>query len=259
MGHIFISYSHKDSEYAYKLATALTQKGFDVWIDKRIDYGTVWPKVIQKHLDECDAFIVVVSENSSESRWVQNEVARAEKKDKPIFPLLLDGEPWISTETTQYLDVRGEKLPPSKFYDYLSRVMSNNKVSLPSPITMGGRQPKVPSSTSSGKRASESVVQGSISISGNVVIKHSKVAGRDISEVKAPDIHHLFAPVYVAIKKNKKFTNETRKTVTEIVKEIEERTKKGDKASFSLIDKIPDSASDIADLLLDIWEENFFS
>ncbi|MEO1287448.1 MAG: toll/interleukin-1 receptor domain-containing protein [Chloroflexota bacterium] len=33
MSHVFISYSTKDSDYAYKLADKLREEGFDVWID----------------------------------------------------------------------------------------------------------------------------------------------------------------------------------------------------------------------------------
>ena len=61
MPFIFISYSHKDSEYAHRLAKSLEQAGFAVWIDERIDYGTTWPDVIQKQLDDCKAFIVVMT------------------------------------------------------------------------------------------------------------------------------------------------------------------------------------------------------
>ena len=85
MGHIFISYSHNDKEYVHKLQEALLSQGFNVWIDDRIDYGTRWPKVIQDHLDGCDAFIVIVSENSFESEWVQNEVTRAKRIGKPFL------------------------------------------------------------------------------------------------------------------------------------------------------------------------------
>ena len=79
MGHIFISYSHKDKEYVHRLQEELLKQGFSVWMDDRIDYGTPWPKIIQDHLNNCDAFILIVSENSFESEWVQKEVARAEK------------------------------------------------------------------------------------------------------------------------------------------------------------------------------------
>lgn len=42
MSHIFISYSHKDSDYAHRLAEALEAYLLDVWIDDRIDYGAAW-------------------------------------------------------------------------------------------------------------------------------------------------------------------------------------------------------------------------
>lgn len=128
MGYIFISYSHKDKAYVHRLQNSLRSEGFDVWIDDRIDYGTEWPKVIQRHLDECDAFIVVVSENAYESKWVQNEVARAGRKKKPFFPLLLDGDPWLSVESTQYVDVTNGSLPDERFYQQLSLVVPRRKV-----------------------------------------------------------------------------------------------------------------------------------
>ena len=43
MSHIFISYSHDDSDYAHRLVRELEQEGFTAWIDERIDYGTQWP------------------------------------------------------------------------------------------------------------------------------------------------------------------------------------------------------------------------
>ena len=101
MGYIFVSYSHKDKEFVHKLHQDLENEGFEVWIDDRIDYGTTWPKVIQSHLDDCDAFIVVMTEDSYNSRWVQNEVTRAERKEKPFFALLLKGDTWLSFEAIQ--------------------------------------------------------------------------------------------------------------------------------------------------------------
>ena len=125
MSHIFISYSHKDMDYAYKLADTLQAKGFDVWIDARLDYGSQWPHEIQKQLDACGAFILVMTSRSFTSEWVQSELQRAKRKLKPIFPLLLEGEePWLSVESTQFYDVRGDKFPDAKFYSTLKRVLS---------------------------------------------------------------------------------------------------------------------------------------
>src|SRR5512133_694353 len=124
MGHIFISYSHKDSEYAHRLADSLQSQGFDVWIDARLDYGSHWPVELQKQLDSCDAFILIMSPHSYDSEWVQSELQRAKRKLKPIFPLLLDGdETWLSVESTQYYDVRQGRVPDAKFFSDISNVV----------------------------------------------------------------------------------------------------------------------------------------
>jgi len=88
MNHIFISYSHKDTSYAHQLADTLKEMGFEVWIDARLDYGSQWPNEIQKQLDACGAFLVIMSPRSFESEWVQNELGRAKRLRKPLFPLL---------------------------------------------------------------------------------------------------------------------------------------------------------------------------
>jgi len=123
MSYIFISYSHKDNDYVHKLQEALQNEGFDVWIDDRINYGKTWPIVIQRHLDNCGAFIVVMTEHAYDSEWVQNEVTRARRKKKPFFALLLRGDTWLSFEAIQYEDVSGERLPRKKFYEDLASVI----------------------------------------------------------------------------------------------------------------------------------------
>ena len=125
MGHIFVSYSHKDTKYAHELAASLQSMGFEVWIDERLDYGAQWPQELQKQLDGCSAFILIMSRNSYASEWVQSELQRAKRKLKPIFPLLLDGdEPWLSVESTQYYDVREAANPDPKFYSDLKKVLT---------------------------------------------------------------------------------------------------------------------------------------
>jgi formylglycine-generating enzyme required for sulfatase activity len=130
MGHIFISYSHKDSEYVHKLADALQEEGFEVWIDDRIHYGSEWPKVVTRNLDVSDGVIVVLSNNSYESDMVQNEVTRAREKRKPIFPLLLEGENWLIVQAKQFVDVRDGSLTTEKFYKRLEEITPRKKVKL---------------------------------------------------------------------------------------------------------------------------------
>jgi formylglycine-generating enzyme required for sulfatase activity len=139
MGHIFISYSHKDKPYVKKLYTTLREQGFDPWIDERIDYGTRWPKVIQDTLDACEVFVVVMSENSYESEWVQSEVARAKRKRKPFFPLLLQGDPWLTAESSHWYNVTDNSLPDEKFYSQLAKFTKRKK-----PVEEIGSRPPAP-------------------------------------------------------------------------------------------------------------------
>ncbi|MGZ9226882.1 MAG: toll/interleukin-1 receptor domain-containing protein, partial [Anaerolineales bacterium] len=125
IGHIFISYSHDDTEYAHALADHLHTLGFEVWIDEHLDYGAQWPQELQKQLDSCLAFILIMTPRSYASEWVQSELQRARRKLKPVFPLLLEGdEPWLSVESTQYYDVQGNVLPDSEFYSDLKKIMN---------------------------------------------------------------------------------------------------------------------------------------
>ncbi|NWF68965.1 MAG: SUMF1/EgtB/PvdO family nonheme iron enzyme [Chloroflexi bacterium] len=127
MSHVFISYSRKNNEYARKLADQLLGLGFDVWIDDRIDYGEDWWRAIVRAIKACSAFVVVMSPDSGESRWVQREVTLAYELRKPTFPLLLEGDLissdyWAIFVRAQYADVRGGKMPPEEFFHSVAQL-----------------------------------------------------------------------------------------------------------------------------------------
>ncbi len=123
MAHAFISYSKRDQIYARQLADKLRTEGFNVWIDDRLDYGEEWWSVIVQAIQDCTAFIVIMSSELKASKWVKRELGVADHQNKPIFPLLLEGDNWDLFVWTQYLDVRDKQLPPADFFDALDRVL----------------------------------------------------------------------------------------------------------------------------------------
>jgi hypothetical protein len=129
MGHIFISYSKKDIIYAEKLINALRREGFNPWLDiQGLEAGTYWPDRLHKAIKSCDAYIVIVSRNSKNSKWVPEELIVAKTKGKPIFPLCLDDtELFLAIQTVQAEDVRGGKLPSEAFYRKLAAVTTRRK------------------------------------------------------------------------------------------------------------------------------------
>ncbi len=124
VAHVFLSYSRPDELYAVKLEDSMKRHGIDVWRDSEIDYGADWPDVIESHLDQSAAVVLIMSVNSKQSPWVKNELTRAQRKNKPVFPLLLSGEVWLALETVQYVDIRGGKLPPEGFHSRLRDAVS---------------------------------------------------------------------------------------------------------------------------------------
>ncbi len=142
MSFIFVSYSRQDQDYVGQLVQALKAQELPVWLDDRIDYGTTWSRVLEKHLNECQVFLLVMTPRSHESHWVQCELARAIELKKPIFPLLLEGTRWFELENIQVVDVTNGRLPPSKFFDTVRQHFPKAPViSQTIPITDAAKEP----------------------------------------------------------------------------------------------------------------------
>ena len=92
----FISYSHSDKEIAIKLSENLRKNGIEVWIDKWeiLPGDSLVQKIFEEGLSGIDAFIVIISKNSVDSKWVKQEldvalIKRIEGITR-IVPVLID-------------------------------------------------------------------------------------------------------------------------------------------------------------------------
>ncbi|TSC54325.1 MAG: hypothetical protein LiPW30_710 [Parcubacteria group bacterium LiPW_30] len=129
MSHVFISYAHEDKNFVKKLRDHLNSRGVPVWFDEKIAVGAEWAPSIEETLDECLSFVVVMSSSACQSEWVQKEVARAIKKDKPIYPILFEGQCFSILEHIQYSPVSKwtEQLPPDSFVKELRKPIANQQ------------------------------------------------------------------------------------------------------------------------------------
>jgi adenylate cyclase len=91
MPDIFISYSRKDSEKALSLAEKLRRDGMSVWIDQHgIEAAKSWSAEIVDAIEECKAFMVLISSNSLESENVSRELSLAFEEKRKLIPVLLE-------------------------------------------------------------------------------------------------------------------------------------------------------------------------
>jgi hypothetical protein len=85
---IFISYSKKNRDCAYKIYNSLLSAGYLVWIDLRLKEGEQWRPQIDHNLKVSKRFVVFISpESINGSRWVPHEISMAYGRDIPILPV----------------------------------------------------------------------------------------------------------------------------------------------------------------------------
>ena len=123
-GNVFISYSREDNDYVQRLIAFLRNSGLPTWADDRIDYGDLWWRTIVANIRSCVAIVVVMTPNSEHSKWVEREVMFADSLQKPVFPLLLDGQGFPLLIGVQHHDVRDGRMPPSSFTIKLKELAS---------------------------------------------------------------------------------------------------------------------------------------
>jgi hypothetical protein len=91
MNGIFISYSHEDGSTAEKLEEKLCARGISIWRDRESIYaGEHWPRAIGEGIAAQRIFLLLWSEQSALSHFVEFEWNTALALKKTIVPLLLD-------------------------------------------------------------------------------------------------------------------------------------------------------------------------
>lgn len=91
---VFLSYSRQDQLRVDHLYDALTFRGFEIWMDRSsITGGDLWWRAIESAIASCAAAIVAVSPQSLASPTVQREIAAVERAQKPLIPVVVDGDP----------------------------------------------------------------------------------------------------------------------------------------------------------------------
>ena len=94
MPKVFISYAREDKSFANRLANELEKREVSIWIDSRsIPPGEEWLSAIERGLEECDYFLLVLTPSAMLSNYVTEErtaaYRRAVNGDMIFIPLLV--------------------------------------------------------------------------------------------------------------------------------------------------------------------------
>jgi hypothetical protein len=167
---IFVSYTHEDTGVAKRLAEELSARGWSVFWDRVLLPGATWRSQIQSALSSSRVVLVLWSERSVNSRWVEVEADHAFQRDA-YMPVTIDNAPLpLGLSHVQVADLRqwnaeAGHLVPEVLISALQRRLGGKPVAAPSaptaaPIAVPPPSEPVPSD------ATAVAAEGSINLSG---------------------------------------------------------------------------------------------
>jgi len=84
VSRIFLSYARDDASAARQLADEIALSGHDVWWDNNLRGGSRFAKEIDRALKDAEAIVVLWSETSVDSAWVQDEAAEGRDTERLV-------------------------------------------------------------------------------------------------------------------------------------------------------------------------------
>jgi hypothetical protein len=88
LGRIFVSHGSENREQANELARYLEARGLSIWIAPRdVRPGVDYSEALQEAIEQCSAFLVLVTDKANRSPYVRVETELAFSLEKPIFPV----------------------------------------------------------------------------------------------------------------------------------------------------------------------------
>ena len=88
---IFVSYSNKDASFVHSEIRRFERQGYLVWYDKgELQPARFWAEEISKAIAACACFIVFITEDSSVSEHVCDEINQALSANKPFIAVYWD-------------------------------------------------------------------------------------------------------------------------------------------------------------------------
>src|SRR5258708_9749641 len=122
---IFFSYAHEDELLLNKFKAhlkPLQQKGLIDWYDRDISAGTEWAKEIDRHLNEAQVILLLVSPDFIASEYCYGEemeraLERHGKGEVQVIPIILRPVAWQETPIAHFSVLPKNKKPITMWHN----------------------------------------------------------------------------------------------------------------------------------------------
>jgi hypothetical protein len=131
MGHVFVSYARKDSQFVEMLHQKLKEANFDVWTDSVVRPGNDWRQDIDEAIRNAFAVLVIVTPAAKTSEYVTYEWAYALGLGIKVIPIILKSTPLHPRlEFLQHIEFtakRGDDYPWDRLVEGLLHVKQDTR------------------------------------------------------------------------------------------------------------------------------------
>ncbi|TNF89237.1 MAG: TIR domain-containing protein [Gammaproteobacteria bacterium] len=125
---VFVSYSHADEALVYPLLQALAASGINVWFDEGVTPGERWTASLASAIEECAAFLMLISRQSVASDHCVNEVQFALNRSKPFLAVHLEKTtlpPHLELSIGHRQAILAHRVPPGALADRVAAALSD--------------------------------------------------------------------------------------------------------------------------------------
>ncbi len=125
---VFVSHSNNDKLQVYPIIDYLDKLNFNIWYDAGISVSQEMMKSIMQNINKCTVFLVFITPNIIDSKFVRREISYAIKKDKPFYLVYLKDTKLpdeLDFEISGIQSMKKYTMPDSEFYDTLKEVLSS--------------------------------------------------------------------------------------------------------------------------------------
>lgn len=110
---VFVSYSRRDRDMMHLISEALTNNGFSVWSDERLEPGSAsWKDDVQRAIEGAGCVVAIMSPDAKDSEWVSEELSYARIHKRRLFTVLARGDEGnaipFGLTGIQWIDMRGD-------------------------------------------------------------------------------------------------------------------------------------------------------
>jgi hypothetical protein len=104
--YVFISYAHKDSDFAAVVMRFLMSVGVSFWWDDGIQPGSVWDEALEDRISNCSVLVACLSADYQSSKYCRRELKFADLLGKQIVPVARDPVAWSDGLRLMFQDLQ---------------------------------------------------------------------------------------------------------------------------------------------------------